>query len=93
MTLEEFTQKLPDCVRKPTELEYELIKIVYDHHPAITSMKGVSQIVELYSQFGMRVICDMQETARRNMEIDDEIDKLNERLAELKDEKKELAMK
>lgn len=93
MTLEEFTQKLPDCVKKPTEQDYELIKMVYNHHPAITSMRGVSQIIELYSQFGMRVICDMQETARRNMEIDDEICKLNERLAELEDERKELAMR
>lgn len=45
----------------------------------------------LYFEYGMRVICDMQETAKRMQEIEDEQRLLRLRLDRLKDEANELA--
>lgn len=94
MTREEFEMRLPDCTRKPSDDEFEIIQNVYNYHPTFnhncTTPKD--KIANLYFEYGMRVICDMQETAKRMQEIEDEQRSLRLRLDKLKDEANELAM-
>lgn len=94
MLLEEFSQRLPEGVRKLTPEEYEIINLVYDYHPSISqSCDGKDQIAMLYSTFGMRIIMDMQETAKRSEEILSRKAELERELRELDQEYKELAMR
>ena len=46
----------------------------------------------LYSTFGMRIICDMYDTAKRAQELDDERMKLKAKLREVERAEEELAM-
>lgn len=92
MTDTEFLNRLPEGARKPTEKEFELIQFVYNYHPAIHPANGKDQIAMLYSTFGMRIIMDMYETAKRAQEIEDERRQLKNRLRELEQEEQELAM-
>lgn len=90
----EFTEKLPDGVRKPTAEEYNTINLVYGYHPSISqSGNGKDQIARLYTSFGMRIIMDMKETAKRSEEILSRKAELEHELRELNEEYKELAMK
>lgn len=92
MTDTEFLNRLPEGTRKPTESEFDTIQFVYNYHPAIHPSEGKNQIAMLYSTFGMRIICDMFETAKRAQEIEDERRQLKLRLQELMQEEEELAM-
>ena len=89
----EFNSRLPEGVRKPTAEEYEIINLVYDYHPCISHNDGKDQIAMLYSTFGMRIIMDMQETAKRSEEILNRKSNLQRELVELDQEYKELAMR
>lgn len=91
MTRQEFLNHLPDGARAPSEQEYEIIDFVYNYHPSIYHVEGKKQIARLYSEFGMRIILDMQETAKRMKEISDEIRSLRARIDELEDERQELS--
>lgn len=91
MTKQEFINHLPEGVRTPSEQEYEIIDFVYNYHPSIHTVGGKKQIARLYSEFGMRIILDMQETAKRMQEIHDEIRSLRARIEELEDERQELS--
>lgn len=91
MTKQEFLNHLPEGARTPSEQEYEIINFVYNYHPSIHSVEGKKQIARLYSEFGMRIILDMQETAKRMKEISDEIRSLRARIEELEDERQELS--
>ena len=64
MTDTEFLNRLPEGTRKPNDKEFEKIQFVYNYHPSIDPCEGKHQIAMLYSTFGMRIICDMYETAR-----------------------------
>lgn len=82
----DFYSLLPEGVRKPTDKEFELICFVYDNHPCIDQIdhvKGMEQLAQLYSTFGMRIIRDMEETARRCQEIKSERKTLERRIKEL----------
>lgn len=93
MTKQEFLNHLPEGARTPSEQEYEIINFVYNYHPSIHTVGGKKQIARLYSEFGMRVILDMQETAKRAQEIKDEIRSLSAKIKALEDEWQELSMK
>lgn len=92
MMYEEFTARLLENTRRPTDKEFETISFVYANHPAIHPSNGKDQIALLYNSFGMRIICDMLETAKRVQEIEDERRHLRLRLEELETEQQELAM-
>lgn len=92
MTKEEFVERLPRETRAPSDDEYEMIEFVYTHHPSISATDGKNQIAMLYSTFGMRIITDMIETAKRAQEIEDERFKLRGRLLELEREAEALSM-
>lgn len=94
MLYEEFTDHLSEGIRKPTAEEYEIIEEVYATHPLFDDAVGIKdRIAEIYSKFGMRIICDMRETAKRAGEIKDEKRQLRRRIEELDREYEELAMK
>lgn len=62
---QEFINRLPEDTRIPTEKEYKVIERVYVWHPSISQKghEGQEQITRLYSEFGMRIIYDMENTA------------------------------
>lgn len=98
MSYEEFVTRLPSKTEPPTADEYRTIKWVYSNHPAFDSSlfserDHKANIALLYSLFGMRIICDMQETTKRAQEIEDDIRRKKQEIDELKREYKELAMK
>lgn len=98
MLYEEFVSRLPSKIEPPTTDEYRTIKWVYSNHPAFDSSlfserDHKANIVLLYSLFGMRIICDMQETTKRAQEIKDEIWQKKQEIEELEREYKELAMR
>lgn len=92
MTREEFVERLPEGTSTPGVTEYEVIEFVYTYHPSISYVNGKDQIAMLYSTFGMRIITDMFETAKRAQEIEDERFKLRGRLLELEREAEALSM-
>ena len=92
MTDTEFISRLPEGTRHPTDKEFETINFVYNYHPSIHPANGKSQIAMLYSTFGMRIICDMYDTAKRAQELDDERMKLKAKLREVERAEEELAM-
>ena len=94
MTKEEFRICLPDCARKPSDEEFEIIQFVYNYHPAfnLNCTNAKEKAANLFFEYGMRVICDMQETAKRMQRIEDEQRSLRLRLDKLKEEADELAM-
>lgn len=91
MTKQEFLNHLPEGARTPSENEFEIITLVYNYHPSIHPVEGKKQIAMLYSTFGMRIIMDMQETAKRAQEIKDEMRSLGAKIRELEDEWQELS--
>ena len=93
MTKQEFLNHLYEDTRAPSEKEFETITFVYNHHPSIHPVEGKAQIARLYSELGMRIILDMQETAKRAQEIKDEIRSLSAKIKALEDEWQELSMK
>lgn len=94
MMYEEFTAKLPEGTRPPTAEQYKIIEEVYATHPLFDETVGIKdKIAEIYSKFGMRIICDMRETAKRAGEIKDDIRKKRHEIEELEREYKELAMR
>ena len=92
MTDTEFLNRLPEGARIPTESEFETIQFVYNYHPAIHPSEGKDQIAKLYSEFGMRIIMDMLDTAQQAEIIESERRQLKARLRELEQEEEELAM-
>ncbi|MCM1328396.1 MAG: hypothetical protein NC253_03060 [Ruminococcus sp.] len=92
MMYREFTDRLSEDTRFPTDKEYDSIDFVYCHHPAISQSghEGQEQIARLYSEFGMRIIADMLPTAQKAMELEQqrlaarlEIERIERELEEL----------
>ncbi|MGN1417512.1 MAG: hypothetical protein ACI4XF_11745 [Oscillospiraceae bacterium] len=92
MTDTEFLDRIPKGTREPTDKEFEKIQFVYNYHPSINSVNGKDQIAMLYSTFGMRIICDMYDTAKRAQALYDERMKLKAKLREVERAEEELAM-
>lgn len=93
MTREEFENKAREfcestgkSFRSPNVEEMKLINYVYVYHPSISNVRGKEQIAYLYVIFGMRLIRDMENTARvmENYEIKQR--KLREELKKLDDD-------
>lgn len=87
MTIDEFNGKLPDGARIPDGEEFSIIQYVYDYHPAFDGVvEAKRMIAELYATYGMCIIRDMVDTARRVSEIMAERRKLRNQLDALDDE-------
>lgn len=93
MTREEFESKAREVCestghsfRSPNAEDMKLIDYVYMYHPSISNVQGKGQIAYLYVIFGMRLIRDMENTARvmENYEIKQR--KLREELKKLDDD-------
>ena len=67
MQKQEFEQLIQTTI--PDE-EYRIIEKVYVWHPAISNMEGKSQIADLYRDYGMAIIKNMEETADTMIELD-----------------------
>lgn len=93
MSYEEFVSRLPEGSKKPSSNEFVIINLVYGCHPCIRNDRGKDQIAELYIEYGMRIIYDMRETAKRAGEIEDDIRRKRQEIEELEREYKELAMR
>lgn len=92
MLYEEFA-RLPVTRQKPSAKEFEVIDLVYNYHPCITADRGKDQIAGLYSEYGMRIIYDMQETAKRVKEIICRREEFEHELADIEREYRELTMR
>ena len=90
MTRAEFERRLPEDIEKPTEEDFEIISLVYDYHPSMRNENGKDNIAMLYSFFGMTIIYDMRERAKRIVELENEICDLEEKLCRAKEELQEL---
>lgn len=85
-------QEFEDLIGKKVTIdEYNLIELVYTFHPSISEIDGKQQIALLYNTFGMRVIRDMEGTARKAQVLEEaiitkrnELDRLMSELNELK---------
>ena len=87
MTKDEFIQ-LTDA--KVSEQDWDIINVVYTFHPSISETEGKKQIAYLYSNFGMRIIRDMEATARRAAYLEAGIQKARNNLDALTTEFNEL---
>lgn len=90
MTREEFENKAREIsvsdgidFRVPNSEEMKLIDYVYMYHPCISNTKGKGQIAYLYMHFGMRLIRDMESTARVMEDYEIKQRKLREELKKL----------
>lgn len=88
MTRSEFEHRI--TTRKPTAEEYQVIELVYTHHPSISNAKGKDEIAELYQRFGMRIIRDMEAAAKANRELEKEIATLDAQRQALVEEQTKL---
>lgn len=94
MTYDEFVGYLPQGVKPPTLDQYKIIEEVYSTHPLFDEAVGIKcKIATIYCEYGMRLICDMRETAKRAGEIKDELQRKRREIEELEREYKELAMR
>lgn len=82
MSRNEFIGRLPRGILEPTDGEFVAIQQVYQHHPCISETKGKDQVAMLYCEFGMRIFYDMQETALRCREIEEQRQELKCELRE-----------
>ena len=91
---EEFVEKLPHGIKPPTAEQYKIIEEVYNTHPLFDETVGVKyKIAQIYCEYGMRLICDMRETAKRAGEIKDDIRKKRLEIEVLEREYMGLAMR
>lgn len=93
MTYQEFINLLPEDTRIPTEKEYKVIERVYVWHPSIreNAHEGQEQMIaRLYSEFGMRIIYDMEDTARKMESLKEARDKAKKALEDVEKEIVEL---
>ena len=95
MIWEEFVSRLPENVRIPTEEEYKTMEYVYNWHPSIkpSEHEGQEQIARLYSEFGMRIIYDMEETASKMEHLNEMRFKAKKEFEDIEKEIAELSCK
>lgn len=73
-----------------SQADYDVIEMVYDYHPSIRIVTGKEQMVDLFFNFGMRVIRDMLPTAQKAGELEQEISALETELERARTEYKNL---
>lgn len=69
-----------------TPEEYEKIEFIYNWHPSISETAGKMQIATIWNIGGLRLIRDMEESARHAKAIDDQIRVEKEELKSLEKE-------
>lgn len=82
MMKKEFEERLGAEV---SEKNYRIIEIVYNWHPAVASVNGKDQIVELYKIGGMSVINGMVEAAVIIRDLEEEERKIKASLRKIQD--------
>lgn len=87
MTKDEFIKATDANI---SDSEWDIINVVYTFHPSISETEGKRQIAYLYSNFGMRLIRDMEATARRAAYLEGCIRQAQSNLDNLTQELKEL---
>lgn len=86
MTREEFNGLIElRTTKKPNDEDWKIIEFVYNFHPSISETFGKAQIVYLYSMFGMRIIKDMYQTAKRAEAMEKELSELRAKCNKIKD--------
>ena len=86
MTREEFNSLIePEKTKRPNDDDWEIIEFVYSFHPSISETRGKEQITYLYKTFGMRIIKDMFQTAKRAETMEKELSELRAKYNKLKD--------
>lgn len=85
MLKQEFIERLKipdkDIITEPM---YDNIEFVYTWHPIIDEIKGKDQIAKLYDLGGYRLIMDMLPTAIKARDFQEEIDKKETELRDLR---------
>ncbi|NBK25356.1 MAG: hypothetical protein EOM68_25455 [Spirochaetia bacterium] len=75
-----------------SQADYEVIELVYTHHPSIDNSNGKKQIATIYNlPGGMRIIRDMVPTAELARQIHDRQFHLRSEIAELEAQYDKLA--
>lgn len=86
MTREEFNSLIePEKTKSPNDEDWKIIEFVYSFHPSISETRGKEQIADLYKTFGMRIIKDMIQTAKRAEAMEKELSELRAKYNKLKD--------
>ena len=88
MQKQEFEQLIQTTI--PDE-EYRIIEKVYVWHPAISNMEGKSQIADLYRDYGMAIIKNMEETADTMIELDRKEQDIRKQLEGIRERKARVA--
>lgn len=88
MQKQEFEQLIQTTI--PDE-EYRIIEKVYVWHPAISNMEGKSQIADLYRDYGMAIIKNMEETADTMIELDRQEQDIRKQLEGIRERKVRVA--
>lgn len=65
MTKQEFEKRIGAEI---SQKDYSIVEHVYTWHPSISEAEGKEQIAELYKSFGMPIIKNMMEAAKKNTE-------------------------
>ena len=87
MTREEFNSLIePEKTKRPNDEDWKIIEFVYTFHPSISETRGKEQIAYLYKTFGMRIIKDMIQTAKRAEAMEKELSELRAKYNKLKDD-------
>ena len=76
--------------QRVSETDYSIIEYVYTFHPSIKNVDGKNQIANLYNVGGMRLIRDMEKTAKISEEIYNKRRYLQNKLDQLKEIEKDL---
>ena len=87
MMKSEFEKKLSERTGKQVSIsneDYSKIEYVYTWHPSLDPVHGKDQIARLYDEFGMRIIIDMMETAAEAESLDNDMNELLHKQAELR---------
>ena len=82
MTKQEFEQRINSTV---CESDYDIIEYVYNFHPSIDEVHGKDDIANIYKIGGMRIIRDMEKTAKIAESIYLYRRKIQDKLSQLKD--------
>lgn len=88
MTREEFNELT--ITRNATAQEYSIVEYVYSWHPSISDRDGKKQMAWLFDNLGMRVICDMCNTAEKAQRIDEHIRDHERQLADYREQLEKL---
>ena len=86
MTREEFNSLIGiETTMGPNDEDWKIIESVYIFHPSISETHGKEQITYFYKTFGMRIIKDMFQTAKKAEAMEKELSELRAKYNKPKD--------